>query len=164
MDGNSDQGIIMDDEFTSLYSYHRQPLMLIVSGPSGIGKDTVIRELQKRGMPLHVVVTMTSRAKRETEVDGYDYWFVTREKFEEMIVRGEFVEHALVYDDLKGVPRRQLHEALASNLDIIMRVDVQGARTMCKLFPKAVTIFLIPTNEKELRERIARRDTETEDG
>jgi len=141
--------------------FHPEPLLVVISGPSGVGKDAVLKSLQKRGLPLHFVVTMTSRPPRNGEVDGVDYFFVTREKFTALIQQNEFIEYAVVYDDYKGIPKSQIREALASNRDVILRVDVQGAQTLRRLCPDALLIFLIPTDEKEWYERLRNRKTET---
>ena len=151
----------MTEETLSFDLYHPQPLLVVISGPSGVGKDAVLKSLQKRSCDLHFVVTMTSRAPRNGEVDGEDYFFVTREKFEEMIRQDEFIEYAVVYDDYKGIPKPQIRQALDSGRDVILRVDVQGAQTLRRLCPDAVLIFLIPTNEKEWYDRLRNRKTET---
>ena len=90
-----------------------------------------------------------------------DYFFTTRENFEEMIRQDEFIEYALVYQDYKGVPKPQIREALASGKDVLLRVDVQGAATLKKLCPEALLIFLIPDNQEEWLERLCNRMTET---
>jgi len=151
----------MADETLSFDLYNPEPLLIVISGPSGVGKDAVLKELQRRDLSLQFVVTMTSRRPRNGEIDGVDYFFVSKEKFEELIEQGEFLEHALVYDDYKGIPKGQIREALASKRDVILRVDVQGAKTLRQLCPEAVLIFLIPTNEKEWLERLRNRKTET---
>lgn len=151
----------MTDETLSFDLIHPQPLMVVISGPSGVGKDAVVRSLQKRGLQLHFVVTMTSRKPRSGEVDGVDYFFVSKEQFEERIRMNGFIEHALVYEEYKGIPKDQIQSAFASGRDVILRVDVQGARTLRALFPDAVLIFLIPTNVQEWYERLRNRKTET---
>ena len=151
----------MNGETLSFDLVHPQPLLVVISGPSGVGKDAVLKSLQKRDLNLHVVVTMTSREPRPGEVDGVDYHFVSKEQFEELIAQDGFIEHALVYADHKGIPRKQIEDAVASNRDVILRVDVQGARSLRELFPEAVLIFLIPTHEKEWLERLENRETET---
>lgn len=151
----------MENNTLSFNLYHPQPLMVVISGPSGVGKDAVVRAMQKRGQPFHFVVTMTSRPPRPGEVDGVDYFFTTREKFEEMITEGGFMEYALVYQDYKGIPRDQIRRAFESGKDVILRVDVQGAATMRRLIPEAVLIYLIPTDENEWLERLSSRKTET---
>lgn len=151
----------MPDESLSFDLFHPQPLLVVISGPSGVGKDAVLKSLQQRGLPLHFVVTMTSRPPRAGEVEGVDYFFVSKGKFEALIQQNEFLEYAHVYDDYKGIPRSQIREAMASNRDVILRVDVQGAQTLRKLCPDAVLIFLIPTDEKEWFDRLRNRKTET---
>lgn len=151
----------MTEESLSFDLVHPQPLLVVISGPSGVGKDAVLKSLQQRDLPLHFVVTMTSRPPRNGEEDGVDYFFVSREKFEALIDQDEFIEYALVYQDYKGIPKTQIREAMGSNKDVILRVDVQGAQTLRRLYPDAVLIFLIPTNEKEWFERLRNRKTET---
>ncbi len=140
---------------------HPRPLLIVISGPSGVGKDAVIGELRNRDLPLHVLVTMTSRAPRANEVNGVDYLFVTREEFLEKIERGEMIEHAVVYQDLKGIPRDQVKRAMDSGKDVVLRVDVQGAQSLRNLFPESVLIFLVPTNQEEWFTRLKNRKTET---
>jgi len=140
---------------------HPEPLLIVVSGPSGVGKDSAVTALQKRNLNLHFVVTTTDRPPRPNEIEGVDYNFVTRERFQEMIANDEFIEYNLVYQDYKGVPKRQIHEAFASGLDVIMRVDVQGAARMRQLFPEAVLIYMIPECIKEWCQQLADRHSET---
>lgn len=151
----------MSDETLSFDLFHPQPLLVVISGPSGVGKDAVLKAMQQRGLVLHYVVTMTSRAPRNGEVEGVDYFFVSREGFEALIEQDEFIEYANVYNDYKGIPKSQIRQALASQRDVILRVDVQGAKTLRSLCPDAVLIFLIPSNEKEWLERLRSRKSET---
>lgn len=151
----------MSDETLSFDLFHPQPLLVVISGPSGVGKDAVLKAMQQRGLMLHYVVTMTSRAPRNGEVEGVDYFFVSREGFEALIEQDEFIEYANVYNDYKGIPKSQIRQALASQRDVILRVDVQGAKTLRSLCPDAVLIFLIPSNEKEWLERLRSRKSET---
>ncbi len=140
---------------------HPQPLLIVISGPSGIGKDSVLNELKRRGLPLHFVVTANTREPRPEEVHGVDYFFMTREEFLAGIERGEFLEHAKVYNDLKGIPRWQVDNALKSGKDVVLRVDVQGAETIRGLYPEAVLIYLIPRNYDEWYNRLVCRKTES---
>ena len=140
---------------------HVEPLLIVISGPSGAGKDAVINQLKKRDIPFHFVVTATTRTPRHYETDGDDYIFVSQERFEEMIRCDEFLEHALVYKDYKGVPKEQVRRALASGKDVIMRVDVQGAARIRQLSPEALLIFLTTRDEQELINRLKRRRTES---
>lgn len=143
--------------------YHPEPLLVVISGPSGVGKDAVVKALMTRGRPMHFVVTATSREKRESEVDGVDYIFVTKERFEEMIAQDELIEYALVYNQYKGIPKEQVRSAMHSGKDVIMRLDVQGAQKIRQLCPEAVLIFLLPTSDEEWRMRLIERGTETEE-
>ncbi len=140
-----------------------QPLLIVVSGPSGAGKDTVVQRMQERGLPIHFVVTATTRPKRPGETHGKDYWFVSKEEFARMIEHNELIEYAIVYGDYKGIPKAQVREALASGKDVIMRLDVQGAETVRKLVPDALLIFITTESEEELVQRLNARDTETPD-
>ena len=135
--------------------------MVVISGPSGVGKDTVVDRMQERGLPFHFVVTATTRARRSTEVEGVDYIFLSQAEFKGMIEAGEFIEHALVYGEHKGIPRQQVQQALASGMDVVLRVDVQGAKTIRGLYPEALLIYLATPSEAELVERLKRRRTES---
>ncbi len=138
------------------------PLLIVISGPSGAGKDSVIRRMKELGIPLHFVVTMTTRPPRPGEEDGKDYIFVSEEEFERVLKEGGFLENAIVYGHRYGVPKEQVRKALESGKDVVMRVDVQGARTLRRLVPEAVFIFLIPSSEEELVRRLKTRSTEDE--
>jgi guanylate kinase len=141
----------------------KQPLLIVLSGPSGVGKDTVLQRMKELQLPFHFVVTATSRPKRKGEIDGVDYFFVSADEFVAMIERDELLEHALVYDEHKGIPRQQVRDAFASGQDVIMRIDVQGAETICQLYPEALLIFLSTQNEEELIARLKARRTESEE-
>jgi guanylate kinase len=137
------------------------PLLIVISGPSGVGKDAVLNEMKARRLPFHFVVTTTSRKPRPGEVEGVDYNFVEPAVFEKMIADNDLIEYALVYQDYKGIPRDQVVKALASGKDVVMRLDVQGARKIRELFPEAVLIFLVPSDAKEWYNRLVDRKTET---
>ncbi len=137
-----------------------RPLLVVISGPSGVGKDATIQQMRKRGSPCSFVVTTTTRSRRPEEVDGVDYHFVTQNTFEQMIARDELLEHALVYGQYKGIPKAEVRAALNSGKDVVIRVDVQGASTVKRLVPQAVTIFLTAESEEALLERLRRRRTE----
>ncbi|MCJ7513674.1 MAG: guanylate kinase [Anaerolineales bacterium] len=139
----------------------RQPLLIVISGASGAGKDTVLQRMKARGLPFHFVVTATTRQPRPNEVDGRDYFFVSTERFASMIEHGEMLEHAIVYNDYKGIPKQQVRQALASGQDVVMRIDVQGAETLRALCPEALLIFLVPANEEEMIRRLMARRTES---
>src|SRR5574339_1007845 len=143
--------------------HHPQPLLIVISGPSGAGKDTVMQRMKERGLPFHFVVTATTRSKRLNEIHGKDYWFVSKEQFARMIDEDELIEHAIVYGDYKGIPKQQVREALASGMDVVMRVDVQGAESVRKLAPEALLIFITTESEGDLIRRLETRKTETAD-
>ncbi|MBN1874158.1 MAG: guanylate kinase [Anaerolineae bacterium] len=145
------------------YQPKHYPLLVVISGPSGVGKDSVVQALAMReDYAFHFVVTATSRAPRPNEVDGVDYFFVSEAEFESLIHQGELLEYALVYGQYKGIPKQQVREALASGKDVIMRLDVQGAATIRQLIPQAVLIFLSAASEEELVVRLCRRQSESE--
>ena len=150
----------MDDSISFDFANHN-PLLIVVSGPSGVGKDTVIQALKRRSLPLHVVVTTTNRKPRPTEINGVDYFFISTDQFEEMIRNNDLIEHAVVYGDYKGIPKAQIREAFATGKDVILRVDVQGAARLRELFPQAVMIFLMPANMEEWIQRLRDRHSET---
>ncbi len=152
----------MNEGFT--FHFSPQPLLIVISGPSGVGKDTVVRAMQARGLPIHFVVTATTRPIRPGEVHGVDYFFVTHEEFARMIEQDELIEYAYVYNDYKGIPKAQAREALTSGKDVVMRLDVQGAATIRKLYPEALLIFLTTRTEEELVRRLQKRHTETPEG
>jgi len=139
------------------------PLIIVISGPSGVGKDELIAGLKARGRPFHIVVTATTRPKRPNETDGLDYHFVTVAEFAEMIDAGELLEHAMVYGDYKGIPKQQVRDALLSGKDVILRIDVQGAETVRRLLPDAVFIFMIAESVEELERRLRERKSEAAD-
>jgi guanylate kinase len=139
------------------------PLLIVISGPSGAGKDTVMERMQERGMPFHFVVTATTRPRRANEVEGRDYIFVGKEEFARMIGQNELIEYAMVYGDYKGIPRAQVREALETGMDVVMRLDVQGAETVRKLAPQALLIFITTATEDELERRLRNRRTESSD-
>ncbi len=143
------------------YPLHPNPLLIVISGPSGAGKDSVIQRMKERGLPFHFVVTATTRPRRPNEVDGRDYWFISKEEFARRIDNDEFFEYAIVYGDYKGNSKQQVREALASGKDVIMRLDVQGAESVRKLAPEALLIFITVENEAELVSRLQTRKTET---
>lgn len=140
-----------------------QPLLIVISGPSGVGKDSVLDEMKARELPFHFVITATTRAPRSDEIDGVDYFFLSQDEFARMIDEGELLEYAVVYKDYKGIPKSQVREALASGKNVIMRIDVQGAETVRQLVKDALLIFLTPQNEEELINRLKKRDTETKE-
>lgn len=149
----------------SLYSCLTYPLLLILSGPSGVGKDTVARMLiERRPDSFYFVVTATTRPPRDEEVHGVDYYFVSHNEFARMIEDDELLEHAIVYNDYKGIPKRHIREALASGRDVILRVDVQGANTVKRIVSNSISVFLTARTEEGLVNRLQRRKQDTAEG
>ena len=137
------------------------PLLVVISGPSGVGKDAALGELRKLGRPWHFAVTATTRPMRAGERDGADYIFLDGETFGRMRERDEFLECAEVYGCWYGVPRSQVRDALREGRDVILKMDVQGAAAIRRLAPEALLIFLIPPSLADLRQRLQGRMTET---
>ncbi len=145
------------------FGHRFEPLLVVISGPSGVGKDSVLLRMKERKLPFHFVVTATTRPPRPGETHGTDYFFFSKEQFAGMIDNGELLEYAIVYNDYKGIPKEQVRQALASGKDVIMRLDVQGAATVRKLSPEAVLIFLTTDNEEVMLNRLQARRTESEE-
>lgn len=137
------------------------PLMVVISGPSGVGKDALLVRLRELDEPFHFVVTATSRPPRPAERDGVDYFFYDKDGFEALIAQQELVEWAEVYGHYKGIPKQSIRAGLESHRNVIMRIDVQGAATVKRLIPAAVQVFLAPGSMTELQARLAGRGTET---
>ena len=138
------------------------PLLIIVSGPSGVGKDATLKHMQARGAPFHFLVTTTTRPRRPTEIEGVDYHFLTPEEFQDKLARGDFLEYANVYGNWYGNARSDIEAALAQGTDVIMRIDVQGAATIRQRVEGAIFIFLLSSID-ELEARLRARKTETEE-
>lgn len=136
------------------------PLVIVVSGPSGVGKDAIIQRLRAARPHLGFVVTATSRPKRPGETHGVDYLFVDRAQFEAWEAAGDLLEHAMVYGEHKGVPRAAVESARAGGSDVVLRLDVQGAASVRALLPDAVCVFLTAESEAALAARLAARGTE----
>jgi guanylate kinase len=138
-----------------------KPLLLVLSGPSGAGKDAVLTRLKELGLPLEFIVTITTRPRRNSERDNIDYRFVSGESFRKMIEAKELLEWAEVYGNLYGVPTQAVKQALAEGKDTILKVDIQGATTIKKILPQAVSIFLTPLSKEDLVTRLRERDSES---
>jgi guanylate kinase len=151
----------LKEECKMTWTPPRYPLLIVISGPAGVGKDSVLRRMKELGYPFHFVVTATDRPPRPGEVHGVDYFFLSTEEFLRLEREGELLEHAVVYGEHKGVPKQQVRDAFASGKDVIMRVDVQGAATIRRLAPEAVLIFLTAESKDELVRRLKGRGTET---
>ncbi len=148
------------DGFIADLRARRTPRLFVVSGPSGVGKDTVIERLRTAYPEVHFAVTATTRARRPGEIDGIHYFFLDPTTFTERMARGEFLETAVVYSYRYGVPKGPVRQALARGQDVIVKVDVQGAASIRQLVPRAVLIFLSPESMSELLQRLRSRKTD----
>jgi guanylate kinase len=138
-----------------------RPLLIVLSGPSGVGKDAVLARLRKLECPFRYVVTATTRPKRTGEKNEVDYHFISRQEFQQMIDKHQFLEWANVYGNYYGVPKDEITSALSKGVDAIVKVDVQGAATIKKILPQAVFIFLMPPSAEELEKRLRKRHSES---
>lgn len=136
------------------------PLLVVLSGPSGVGKDAVLARMRELGRPYHFTVTVTTRPKRPSEHSGVDYIFMNEDEFRELKEQGGLLEWAEVYGHLYGVPRAQIAQALAEGKDVLVKTDVQGAATLKGLLPAGIFIFLAPPSLEDLRDRLQQRGTE----
>ena len=150
----------MNLENQSSFHLPQRPLLIVLSGPSGVGKDAILSRMRESKCPLEYIVTVTTRPRRARERDNKDYRFISTEKFHAMIEHDELLEWANVYGNLYGVPKEPIRQALESGKDTIVKVDVQGAATLKKILPQAVFIFLIPPSMEELMLRLNQRHTE----
>ena len=137
------------------------PLIVLISGPSGVGKDSVINKLRDNFSSINVIITATTRSIRAGEIDGRDYIFVDQKDFERMKKANEFLEYANVYGNQYGVPKDQVKAALSRGQDALIKADVQGANTIMKLEPRVLSIFIMPESINDLEKRLAKRMTES---
>ena len=135
--------------------------LIVVSGPSGVGKDTVVSEYIKRNSNTYLSVSCTSRAPREGEVDGVNYIFLSREEFEERISNGDFLEYAEYNGNYYGTPKYKMEEELEKGKDVILVIEVQGALKVKDLIPDALFIFILPPSISTLKERLIGRGTDS---
>jgi guanylate kinase len=139
------------------------PSLIVLSGSSGVGKDTVLMRMRELGFPFHFIVTMNSRPMRPGEIDGVDYHFVSTQAFEQLIEQGELLEWARVYGHYRGIPKSEIRQGLASGRDVVLRVNVDGAMTIKQIIPAAILIFIAPGSIEELRHRLTLRRTDAPD-
>ena len=139
------------------------PLVIVLTGPSGVGKDALVDRLVEVGMPVERPATMTTRAPRTGEAEGVHHYFVNRSEFEQHLEAGELLESAEVYGNLYGVPRRSVRKALDSGRHVVIRVDVQGAETLCNVLIGALFVSLEPESLEVLRAHLVARATEPDE-
>jgi len=138
------------------------PLVIVISGPSGVGKDAILTRIKEKGYPFAFMTTVTTRPRRSNEKHQVDYNFISVDEFQKLLRSGGLLEWAKVYGNWYGVPKGPLKEALARDQDTIIKVDVQGAANLKKILPGAVFIFILPPSMSELSNRLMQRCTETE--
>lgn len=137
--------------------------VVIVSGPSGVGKSTICKEIAKRLKDVYLSISVTTRPKSESEIDGQDYWFIPEEEFQDRINKGLLLEHAKVFGHLYGTPQDKIEQAIQEGKTVILEIDVQGATQAKTVYPDAIMIFILPPTEKDLSERIGRRGRDATD-
>jgi len=137
-----------------------KPLLIVLSGPSGVGKDAVLATMKVLKRPYQYIVTATTRPCRSGEKDGVDYHFLSQEEFQQMIDRGQLLEWAMVYGNYYGVPRDEIARGLSRGLDVMVKVDIQGAATIRKILPQAVFVFIMPPSMEEQESRLKQRHSE----
>jgi guanylate kinase len=148
---------------TQGFGHQSHPLLIVISGPSGVGKDSVIKRLLEKDPSLVFAVTAASRDPRPGEVHGVDYYFIPPEEFKRRITAGEFLENAIVYGEHKGILKSEVQSKMDSGKDVVLRIDVQGAATLRAKAPEALLIFLTTTDEDELVQRLTARNTESDE-
>lgn len=139
-----------------------KPLLVILSGPSGVGKDAVFSRMKRIQRSFHYAITATTRPPRPAEQNGTDYHFLTSEEFQKKVTRNELLEWAEVYGNYYGVPKEEIEPALKKGESVMVKVDVQGAATLKRLYPEAITIFLMPPSEAELVRRLKLRHSQSQ--
>lgn len=141
----------------------KKGLLVVLSGPSGSGKDTILTELEKRERDVKISISMTTRKPREWEVDGIHYYFVNEDFFKRKIEEGQILEYAQYGNSFYGTPKNPVDTWLSEGKTVILKIEVQGAEKIRKLYPDSVSIFLMPPSMKVLEERLRKRESEDDD-
>ena len=140
----------------------RRPLVVVISGPSGVGKSTIVEALRRRHPEVVPIIAVTTRPRRERELDGLHYHFVDAERFEALRASGALLEAAQVHGHWYGTPADQVHRALEAGRDAVLPIDPQGARSIRRLMPEALLIFLMPPSISDLISRLRARSSESQ--
>lgn len=140
----------------------RRPLVVVISGPSGVGKSTIVEAMRRRHPEVAPIIAVTTRPRRERELDGVHYHFVDPDRFEALRASGELLEAAEVHGHWYGTPRDQVHRALEAGRDAVLPIDPQGARSIRRLMPEALLIFLMPPSISDLISRLRARSSESQ--
>lgn len=156
----TEQQLQEGDKFIHGLRTRRRPRVFIISGPSGVGKDSVIDRLRELESDTHFAVTATTRPQRDREIDGSHYFFLAQQEFENWVADGEFLEFATVYGQRYGVPRSPVRAAIQRGQDVIIKIDVQGAAAIRALIPESVGIFIAPESMDSLYLRLSARKTD----
>ena len=156
--------LLLHAKFYFLIGLFYQPLVLVLfSGPSGVGKDTVLDIVLNKDKNLQKSISLTTRGIRENEVDGKDYYFISSDKFEDMISKGQVLEYAKYGSNFYGTPKAPIDQWLGEGKTVILKIEVQGASKIKELYPDSVSIFVLPPSMEELENRLRSRGTESED-
>lgn len=150
-----------DFELDKIFTNLNVPLVIVVSGPSGVGKDAVLNRMKCKCYNFEFIVTLTTRKQRASEKNGIDYSFISVDKFQELVKENRLLEWAQVYGNWYGVPKEPVQIALAQGKDVIIKVDVQGVATLKKVLPEGIFIFIAPPSGEELAARLTQRHTES---
>ena len=141
----------------------KQGHLIVISGPSGVGKGTLVDELIRQNPDLKISISATTRKKRPRELDGKNYFFLTEDQFSQMIDEGQFIEYANVHGHYYGTPKKFVEEQIQMGFDVILEIDVQGAEQVRNNFKEGVQIFILPPHKEDLVSRIRNRGAETEE-
>ncbi|WP_301859211.1 guanylate kinase [uncultured Megasphaera sp.] len=138
-------------------------LLIVVSGPSGAGKGTICDALRKQFPNIHYSISMTTRKPRQGEVDGVNYYFASKDKFESLLEQDAFLEHAKVYDHYYGTPKDYVYRLLGEGKHVMLEIDIQGAMQVKEKYPQGVFIYIVPPSKEVLEKRLRGRHTDTDD-
>lgn len=144
----------------SLIKTKKKGSLIIVSGPSGSGKDTICNKVLNNNPNMHISISCTTRSIRDKEIDGVNYYFKSKSEFEDMIRNNEFIEYAIYNDNYYGTLKKEVEDRLNNGIDVILVIEVQGALKVREIYPDAIFIFIVPPSMKELKNRLVNRNTE----